>query len=697
MEYSKKRALEGIMSFIDAWSPRVPEPAGAPGVKRKVESFEDPTGIDKALEKAKKAATEKKEAHGESGRGPKGSVGARLERRAAERREQQRKKEEEKKKESRGRSRSRKRRPSDAAVEGSGDQSGRQQLDISTASGIDTSRKLVLREREEKSSKAGSRQPEAVKEPRAGASSPFRRSAKRDRSPRGSQGETRRVVLREAKEVRLAEGDMAEEGKGLERSQESDSGSESSEEGFEALPAKSNPEESDGDWENLSVDLEAGVEESLAIMQRWLKSEECGGLSISQTGGLLASVCMRSGTNLGEYLKRSIEPGSDDGNKGRKGEVLPLPLWADGKEQLRSLFESGDFRKFGGLRFMPPVFGVFDYLWKDISDGEVMIELGAKSVEEILMAGLREMRALEEEEDDVGGEGINLDAPQSVLVFDFFAGIGGLSRALELAGQKVDHVVVIEKDPECRRLNKTRWPGCDVITDITRVTKGEIEKYMRSVPGLTGGLSKLNVNRIHLQDPRSQLFYKYVEILGWIEDLAREMKVWSVLMVGNVVGDEEDIREMKFNEELEPLGSVCDEGWFWAAAEVNKNLRLPTFTRAIPRRNPPKEPAGLQSCDRSTIDRWKEDRMKFPPYTYRPEFLFHHATGEEVKRVASATKRERLMGYPTGYTLALFRKEAETEEEKRKQTVAREAAIGNSFHTVVVACLMDLWLWKKQA
>ena len=83
-------------------------------------------------------------------------------------------------------------------------------------------------------------------------------------------------------------------------------------------------------------------------MQRWLKSEECGGLSVSQTGGLLALVCMRSGTNLGEYLKRSIEPGSDDGNRGRQREVLPLPLWADGKEQLRSLFESGDFRKFGG-------------------------------------------------------------------------------------------------------------------------------------------------------------------------------------------------------------------------------------------------------------------------------------------------------------------------------------------------------------
>ena len=51
-------------------------------------------------------------------------------------------------------------------------------------------------------------------------------------------------------------------------------------------------------------------------------------------------------------------------------------------------------------------------------------------------------------------------------------------------------------------------------------------------------------DRIHLQDPRSKLFYKYVEVLGWTEDVAREMKVLSVLMVENVVGDDEDIKEM---------------------------------------------------------------------------------------------------------------------------------------------------------
>ena len=140
------------------------------------------------------------------------------------------------------------------------------------------------------------------------------------------------------------------------------------------------------------------------------------------------------------------------------------------------------------------------------------------------------------------------------LVFDFFAGIGGLSRALELAGQKVDHLVVMEKDPECRRLNRTRWPGCDVIADITRVTKGEIEKYMRSVPGLTGviagggspcqGLSKLNVDRTPGPSCATS------------KDLAREMRVWSVLMIENVVGDGEDIRQMSQQLGCRPV-HVC--------------------------------------------------------------------------------------------------------------------------------------------
>ena len=89
------------------------------------------------------------------------------------------------------------------------------------------------------------------------------------------------------------------------------------------------------------------------------------------------------------------------------------------------------------------------------------------------------------------------------------------------------------------------------------------------------------------------------------------------------------------------------------------------------------------------------DKMKFPPYTYQPQYLFRHCeTG--ATRVASAGEREVLMGFRRGYTLALFKKKPETEKEEEEQEVARQAALGNSFHCIVLAVLLDLWLWTRK-
>ena len=79
--------------------------------------------------------------------------------------------------------------------------------------------------------------------------------------------------------------------------------------------------------------------------------------------------------------------------------------------------------------------------------------------------------------------------------------------------------------------------------------------------------------------------------------------------------------------------------------------------------------------------------MKYPPYTYQQQYLMECKGEADKKRVAS------LMGYPAGYTLALHKKDPTNTEEEFRQQVAREAAIGNSFHAVKVACLLDLWLW----
>jgi site-specific DNA-cytosine methylase len=161
--------------------------------------------------------------------------------------------------------------------------------------------------------------------------------------------------------------------------------------------------------------------------------------------------------------------------------------------------------------------------------------------------GIQEAYMVEEDLDELPIEAPCLDTPQVILVFDFFAGIGGLSRALQLAKVKVDRLVVVEKDPDCRRLNAVRWPGCDVWSDIEKLAKKDIERMMRSVPGITGvvaaggspcqGLSKLSCDRKHLEDPRSKLFYCYSAVLGWIEEVAEEMQIWSLLALENVLGD----------------------------------------------------------------------------------------------------------------------------------------------------------------
>eukprot|EP00438_Fugacium_kawagutii_P004408 Skav228593 [mRNA] locus=scaffold1161:70199:75552:+ [translate_table: standard] len=444
------------------------------------------------------------------------------------------------------------------------------------------------------------------------------------------------------------------------------------------------------------------------------------------------------------------------------------------------------------IQFRRPLFAIFDYLWKDIGGGESMIKLGAKSVEEILLAGFSQAlrftdlratlnevvtasdasesggglvygakltkqglkdslaveRALEEEPAEEG----DLNDPQKILVIDLFAGIGGLSRALELAQVKVERLVVVENDKKCRHLHKVRWPGCDVWLDVRRVTRRDVEKAMRGVPGLTGvicgggspcqGLSKLSSNREHLEDERSKLFFDLVKIENWVKEIAEEMSVWVLNFCENVVADDQDVKEMsdalkmvpvqacsshvsrvrrprlfwsnvrlldhpsytraglgKWDEVIleapvEPLELVPDKGWKWKSAEADDALKLPTFTRAIPRVRPPAKPAGITQCSEKTLELWRKDKMKFPPYTYKPEFLFENRQLPGQVRVASSTERERLMGFPSNYTEALFKKEASDETEVEKMEVERQAALGNSFHALVLASLIDLWLWS---
>ena len=262
-----------------------------------------------------------------------------------------------------------------------------------------------------------------------------------------------------------------------------------------------------------------------------------------------------------------------------------------------------------------------------------MVELGLKSVEEVLLSGvlqplrrtdlrarlhelvtasdasetgggmvyghklsqqgLKEVLAIEEGLDAPPVEEVNVDGPQVVLAIDFFAGIGGLSRALQLADVKVAHLLVVENDPDCRRLNAVRWPGCELMSDIKKITKKELEKVIRGVPDLTGviagggspcqGLSQLSANRRHLEDPRSKLFYRLCEVFGWIADICGEMEVWNVNFLENVVGDDADVEEMSEELGAPPL-RVCSRAMpTWRTMGVSPERTMLSGTSSVSR------------------------------------------------------------------------------------------------------------------
>ena len=145
-------------------------------------------------------------------------------------------------------------------------------------------------------------------------------------------------------------------------------------------------------------------------------------------------------------------------------------------------------------------------------------------------------------------ENSEFDSEQVILVIDFFAGIGGLSRALELARIPVAKLVIVESDADCRRLHTRRWPGVIERGDIKRITREDIRKWMQETTGITGviagggspcqGLSLLSSLRQHLEDPRSALFFDLVKCLRWIQELASEMEIWSLRFCENVVGED---------------------------------------------------------------------------------------------------------------------------------------------------------------
>ena len=62
--------------------------------------------------------------------------------------------------------------------------------------------------------------------------------------------------------------------------------------------------------------------------------------------------------------------------------------------------------------------------------------------------------------------------------------------------------------------------------------------------------------------------------------------------------------------------------------------------KAIPRKRPLERPAGINRCDYDTIERWKADQYRFPPYHYMEQYVIWV---NNRWRLTNSAERERLL------------------------------------------------------
>ena len=229
------------------------------------------------------------------------------------------------------------------------------------------------------------------------------------------------------------------------------------------------------------------------------------------------------------------------------------------------------------------------------------------------------------------------------------------------------------------RVTRTTWPGVSELHDINSINREEVKQWANLFPNIKElhifagfpciHLSSAGAFRQNLEEEGSNLFWKMLQILGWVQGIFNTFcKV--KFCVENVASMDTDAR-FSISNQLEvapvkldpgecPLSAVLGwlgapnrclrwglqlwkdteytrayvsaepietkqwirPGWEWKA---EKGTLFPTFMKAIRRSKPPPKPAGLERCDSGNRWRWVQDEYRFPPYQYKLQFLLQSA------------------------------------------------------------------------
>ena len=256
----------------------------------------------------------------------------------------------------------------------------------------------------------------------------------------------------------------------------------------------------------------------------------------------------------------------------------------------------------------------------------------------------------------------------AVFVLSLFDGVSALMCSLCRLPVRVIGFASSEIDKECKRLVRKRWPGVIELGSVTSIDRKAIEMLCQAVGPrvdlvLCGGgspcqdLSSLLADRQGLEGARSKLFYEMPRIF----QLLQETFGCPVFTFVENVFSMTPVNRNKFSEVLGMTPTLVDSKWvswcrrprlFWCSWPVRAReeerllthegyqewclpgyqpepqlwvdrgcrqenvVLLPTLTRALPRKTPPKAPAGIDRASQAAVARWRNDNHRYQVYWY---------------------------------------------------------------------------------
>eukprot|EP00438_Fugacium_kawagutii_P005608 Skav201437 [mRNA] locus=scaffold201:440319:446233:- [translate_table: standard] len=169
--------------------------------------------------------------------------------------------------------------------------------------------------------------------------------------------------------------------------------------------------------------------------------------------------------------------------------------------------------------------------------------------------------------------------------------------------------------------------------------------------------------------------------LSWCNRPRLYWCTWELLESEGAVQEEwqDGIQQWILTAE-QPVAEVLKPGWI----KVDPSSCFPTFTTSRPRSHPGRKPAGVSQCAPETLERWRSDEHRFPPYQYMVKHCVVNKFNEI--RMPCVEEKEMAMGFPAHYIANCLPK---GQRGTKEHSDTRLSLVGNSWSVPVIGWLLN--------